>query len=59
VPESLLIDINGDGLINLSDAVLTLQVLTGTDVAGILGQAGVNIRMEKTICILHWCAELR
>jgi hypothetical protein len=57
-------DINGDGSVNAADAILVLQLMSGSKPAGISGvDADVNgdgkIGLQDVICILQKVAGLR
>jgi len=55
-------DINGDGQINLTDVILTLQIVSGSDITGVQHSRDVNsdgvIGLAEAIYILKYIAEL-
>ena len=58
-------DINNDGILNLMDAILTLQVTSGGNPAGITNESGIDVNndskigLEETIYILQRIAGSR
>jgi len=56
-------DVNGDRSVDLADAILAIQVLTGVNPAGILLEADVNgdgkIGLEEAIYILQIVGQVR